>query len=112
MDPIITEIKCTKCLNKLDLTLFSMDFRDNYYKRCNDCRNKANKYNQKDEIKEYSKDYYIQNKKKIDESSSKWSKDNKDRVCEKLICGICGTTTSRNHKWRHIQTPKCKKFKN
>ena len=113
MNPNITEIKqCITCLNQLDLIMFSMDFRNNYYKNCNTCKDKFRDYRQNDNIKEYTKKYYIQNKKKIDETSSKWTKDNKDRVNEPIICEKCGSMTTRNHRWRHHQTTKCKDLNN
>lgn len=45
-------------------------------------RNRANRYvrNHKQEIAEYQKKRYAENKAKSNEQSSKWMKDNKDRV--------------------------------
>ena len=112
MDPIITEIKCTKCLKQFDLTMFSIHFRGDYYKQCNDCGQKSREYDQTDHKKEYSKIYRGNNKEKQCDYSKQWKIDNMDRVCGKVECENCGSITTRQNQPRHKRTTKCKEFNN
>ena len=113
MTPNMTEQQqCTRCLHKLDLTMFSMNFRGENYKRCNNCIEQAHGYRQKDTAKECYKKHYENNKEKINEKSRQWERDNKDRLNEKVTCENCGAITNRNARSRHKHTIKCKEFNN
>ena len=55
----MAELKeCTRCLHKLELSLFSLNPRGEYFKRCDNCREKINEYSKTDKAKEYYKKYY------------------------------------------------------
>ena len=107
MTPNMTEQQqCTRCLHKLDLTMFSMNFRGENYKRCDNCRNKLVGYQQKDTAKECSKKHYENNKEKKKEQSRQWERDNKDRLNEKVTCENCGAITNRKGRFVHKHTKK------
>ena len=105
----MTELKeCTRCLHKLELSLFSLNPRGEYFKRCDTCRKKINNYHNQDHAKEYFKKYYEANKDKKNAQSRKWLQDNKDYVYEKLKCDKCGSVVTRDSMLRHTKTKKCK----
>lgn len=71
-------------------------------------------------IQQYRKDYYANNKEKIKEYNRMWSDNNpnyyKDYAkekrengwtCPKITCEICGFVTHKNNLSRHQQSKKC-----
>ena len=107
MNPNMTEQQqCTRCLNKLDSTMFSINFRGEIYKRCNNCIEQAHGYRQKDTAKDWHKKHCENNKEKINEKSRQWERDNKDRLNEKVTCENCGAITNRKGRFVHKHTKK------
>jgi len=102
--------ECTRCLHKLDLALFSLNYKGEYFKRCDTCRKKTNAYHQNDIGKEYAKTYYENNKEHRKAQSKAWQQEHKDRLNEKVVCENCGAITNRCGRFRHKHTKKCKEF--
>ena len=87
--------------------------------------------NRKEYMKEYHKTYYEENKQKLNEYKNEYYKEHKDERDEytkqyrlnnpdkfkqyeekrnaKIICNVCGSTTSKHHIAQHQRTNKCKK---
>ena len=79
-------MRCTCCKKELSEESFSINPKtDEYYKRCNSCREYQKEYRReyyeqnKDKIKEKSREYYEQNKDKMKEHHKEYYEQNKDR---------------------------------
>ena len=102
--------ECTRCSHKLDLALFSLNYKGEYYKRCDTCRKKINGYQQHDNVKEYAKTYYENNKEHRKAQRKEWKQEHNDRLNEHVVCENCGAITNRSGRFRHKHTKKCKEF--
>ena len=98
--------------------------RERYYIENNECVNKLipGRYNKgtqhyqkqyyienKDKININHKQYYNDNKDKININKKQYYNDNKDKYNEKFDCE-CGSKYTKNHKSRHIKTLKHQEF--
>jgi hypothetical protein len=71
-------------------------------------RNKKEWYeNNKEKLNEKSKKYREKNKEKIKERKKEWYENNKDRLSEKIKCEICNSIVIRKQLLRHQRTKKC-----
>ena len=69
----------------------------------------------KQKLNEYRKTYYKEYKDERDEYTKQYRLNNPDKVKQyeetrnaKIICNVCGSTTSKHHIAKHQQTNKCK----
>ena len=64
-----------------------------------------------DKISEKNKEYHEKNKDKLKEQKKKYREENKDKIKEKFNCG-CGGKYTHHHKSRHLKSIKHQKFLN
>jgi hypothetical protein len=92
------------CNNKYEL-----ESKEREYIESLDCINKVIPTISIEERKDYQKEYYQNNKDKINEKGKEYYKNNKDRLSEKIKCEICNSMVSRMHLLRHKKSMKCLK---
>ena len=98
------------CNNKKEL-----ETRERWYIENNECINKLIPIRTKEEIKEYHKEYYQQNKEQIKEKKKQYLKDyyqeNKEKLLEKrkekITCDVCGAIVRIDGIREHQRTKKC-----
>ena len=100
--------KCSRCNSTMQLKDFSINRKGDLYKCCKNFNKKRNDWNQKPEVKGYSKQYYEEHKEHKKQMSKLWKQNTKDILNEKVVCEKCGAVTNRCNTPRHKQTIKCK----
>ena len=112
---ICSDCKC-KYIN--DEEHISKDFGytrlEEIYKTCVKCRarRKVNYDTYYEKYKEYSKQYYENNKEDVIVAAKTFYENNKEHIqqrkTEKITCNVCGCQVSRNNISIHQQSQKCK----
>ena len=96
-DIILVE-EVVDCKNKEQLRA-----RERHYIESLDCVNKRIEGRTK---KEYRKEYYKDNKEKLDELNKQYRKDNKENLYQICICNICNCNYGKQNKARHEKSQK------
>tara|TARA_E500000318_G_scaffold105612_1_gene112691 strand:+ start:362 stop:907 length:546 start_codon:yes stop_codon:yes gene_type:complete len=105
---------------------YELKSRERWYIENNDCINKVIPIRTKEEIKEYQKKWYEDNKEKVNDRKRNWYEKNKEKILEyhkelyhknkekinekmkeKILCDICGSIVSRRNLKRHQLQKKC-----
>ena len=83
--------------------------REKYYIKNNDCLNKNTPGRTDKEIQQYQKEYYNDNKDKLDIIHKAYNETNKEKLKEKFIC-VCGGNYTHSQKSTHFKSIKHQKF--
>ena len=107
-------MQCSRCHSKtLTVNDFGKDKYENYFKTCNTCREGSNqrKADNKEAVRQYSKEYYQANKEHKLEQVKTYREINIERLTEKIICG-CGGKFQYRTKAEHERANKHLKYLN
>ena len=64
----------------------------------------------KEEQKIKSKEYYKEHKEDLNNYNKQYRLNNPNKYNIKIVCNVCGLTTSKSNIARHQRTNKCKKY--
>ena len=107
----MTEImKCSRCCKELKQEDFCLGKNGEYLKTCNACRvyDKQRKDNNREAIKQQSREHYQTIKESKSEYAKQYKLDNYEKLYEKHKCD-CGGKYALNRKADHAKTLKHKK---
>ena len=83
--------------------------RERFFIKNNECLNKNIPGRTDKEIQQYQKEYYNDNKDKLDNFHKAYNETNKEKLKEKFIC-VCGGNYTHSQKSTHFKSIKHQKF--